>query len=335
MVVSSTLDTIGVFARNSKVLRQVSSLVVDPQHSRRILRNNARLLTQERNIRILYPVQDLSADPNAPVKWFPDLRSGYQAVPNTDAGAHMERFVQGLELLLQTKRIPFNFADLWRCTHPSDLPESIDDAFDLTYRDNVYYLSARNVVDPFISDWKQNFKIREPTSTEQAPKPFITPIIEARVEYGRNVTETQYEAANHTRERFNRWAQDVLFRHLGEEGEESLLLLPRTWGLPDYRFDDDTPDGPVFRWSGFQPPNISGFSDCPDFTIPVGEVPYQSKVTGRQEWLPCSVGILTKPGGDGLLFDVLEMLEGQGIVKPQVTGARMYAEKESATSSRL
>jgi hypothetical protein len=221
--------------------------------------------------------------------------------------------VEGLESLLQTKRIPLDFADLWRRIHPSDLSESIDEALDLTYRDNVYCQSARNVVDPFISDSKDNFKVREPSSTEEARKPYITPIIEARMDYGRNITDAQYETANHTRDKFNQWARDVLFRHFGQDGEKLLLLLPRTWGLPDYRFEDDTPEGPVFRWSGFQPPNISGFSACPDFTVPVGEVPYQLKVTGRQEWLPCSVGVLTEPGGDGLLFDVLDMLEEQGI----------------------
>lgn len=335
MPVSSNLDTVGVFARNSKVLRQVSSLVVDPRHSSSILSNNAGLSLQERRIKILYPVKDVSADPKAALKWFADPQCGHQEVPNTAAADHMERFVTGLELLLDTKRIPFDFAELWRRTHPADLPENIDEAFDLTYRDNVYYQSARSVVDPFVSAWKDNFKVREPTSTEEAPEPYIPPAIKARMKYGHEVTDAQYEAANRTRDGFNQWVQDVLFRHFAQDGEKSLLILPRTWGLPDYRFDDDTPEGPVFRWSGFQPPNISGFSDCPDFTVPVGEVPYRSKVTCRQEWLPCSVGILTEPGGDGLLFDLLDMLEEQGVVKPQVAGARMYGGIETDSSPRL
>ena len=335
LTVSSRMDTLGVFARNSKVLRRVSSLIVDAEYSSSILHHSLKLPREQPRVKILYPVTSSSTDPRTATKLFSHPGTKPHETPNSVAAAHFEKLVASLETLLQTQRIIFNIADLWRSTHPPDLDHSIDEAMDSAYRDNVYYESARNAVDPFIADWKHDYRSRHPHSIEQPPKPFIIPIVEARHEYGRDVTDAQYHAANHAQESFSQWAKDVLFRHHVREGENALLLLPRTWGLPDYRFDGITPEGPVFPWAGFQPINISGFSDCPDVTVPLGEVPYHSKVTDRREWLPCSVGILAEPKHDNLLFDLLERLEAEGIVKPQKAGARMYEQQEPSASPRL
>ena len=336
MRVSSALDTVGIFARNSRTLRQVSSLVVDPLYSNLVSRSNPEHISPSTGVKILYPVADIQGDAYAATKWFSDQPGRHDLTPNPDAAASFETFVSRLESMLGTQRIPFNFADLWRRTHPPGISEDINEAFKRTYRDNVYYQVSRNVVDPFIRDWKDNFRLREPDSKEEAPNPFIIPTIAARVDVGREVTDTQYSAANDTIEKFSKWVKDVLFKQFADGNEKSVLVLPRTWGLPQYRFEDDEPPGqPVFRWFGFQPPNISGFSPCPDFTVPLDEVSYQSKVTGRREWLPVSIGLLTMPEDDGFLFDLLDTLEDSGLVKPQVCGTRMYREKKTSLDSHL
>lgn len=62
----------------------------------------------------------------------------------------------------------------------------------------------------------------------------------------------------------------------------------------------------------------------PDFVVPVGRVPYQSRITGRTEYLPLSVNLMARKGCDGMLFDLVEDLVREGIVKEVKPGRSIF-----------
>jgi hypothetical protein len=63
---------------------------------------------------------------------------------------------------------------------------------------------------------------------------------------------------------------------------------------------------------------------CPDYTVPVSEVEFVSKVTGKREYLPASISLVGKPGCDVELYDVLDSLHAAGVVSDVLDGSRLY-----------
>ena len=41
---------------------------------------------------------------------------------------------------------------------------------------------------------------------------------------------------------------------------------------------------------------LSPILEAPELVVPVGEIPYQSKVSGMEEHLPVGVGLMALPG---------------------------------------
>jgi hypothetical protein len=63
----------------------------------------------------------------------------------------------------------------------------------------------------------------------------------------------------------------------------------------------------------------------PDYTVPIGERTYFSRVTGRNETLPVTIGIVAAAGCDQMLMDLVADLADEGIVPQEVrTGRSMF-----------
>ncbi|KAL8418082.1 hypothetical protein RB594_001629 [Gaeumannomyces avenae] len=70
-------------------------------------------------------------------------------------------------------------------------------------------------------------------------------------------------------------------------------VLPVEDSKPSYR---DDPPPPFGLLSGFSPLYMSPIAGAPEITAPVGEVPYQSLITRREEHLPVSISLVSAPG---------------------------------------
>jgi len=49
---------------------------------------------------------------------------------------------------------------------------------------------------------------------------------------------------------------------------------------------------------------IAPILKAPELTVPIGQVPFNSRVTGRVENLPVTISLLSSPGRDLELFDI-------------------------------
>lgn len=56
----------------------------------------------------------------------------------------------------------------------------------------------------------------------------------------------------------------------------------------------------------------------------MGEIPYNSTVTGRTEYMPVTMSIVAARGCDLMVARLVEELEAKGVLREVRTGRRMY-----------
>lgn len=302
--VSPLLDTFGVFARFASTLEAASAVMFNPSFKMAV---RPKVKTR---YKLLYPIRAEASKNEDTFCWFPYPNNPGKAVA---AEAQFESFVQKLEQHLGCPRSVFNLDDMWHETRPAGQSEDLRRATGQIYQKLAYCKHVQETVDPFIADYQ---------TAHDGRKPFIEPLVQARQEYGRQITASEYEQAAESLKMFSKWILDVLFA-TSDAAEVPLLLFPQSWGQPDYRNTYPAKDSPLF-WDKFSRFSLSYCSGCPDYTVPVGEVSYHSSVTDHQEWLPVSLSILGRPGADVILLALLRELEEVEILQSPAVGVRMF-----------
>lgn len=75
---------------------------------------------------------------------------------------------------------------------------------------------------------------------------------------------------------------------------------------------------------GFKDGRISIMARVPDLVVPVGEIPYNSTVSLKTEYMPVTMSFVAARECDLMLVSLIEDLEKAGILKPVSTGPMMY-----------
>lgn len=75
---------------------------------------------------------------------------------------------------------------------------------------------------------------------------------------------------------------------------------------------------------GFSDGRIGPLAGVPDFVVPIGEVPYNSTISLKTEYMPVTMSFVASRGCDFMLVNLIRELEGAGILKSVQTGTRMY-----------
>ena len=302
--VSPLLDSFGVFARSASMLEAASAVMFSPSF---------KMAVQPKvkpRYKLLYPIRAETSKGEGSFCWFPHPNNPGKAAA---AEAQFESFVQKLEQHLGCPRSVLNLDDLWDRTRPAGQSEDLHKATGKIYQQVAYCSYVRETIDPFIADYQ---------AAHDGRKPFIEPLVQARQEYGRQITTSEYEEAVESLKMFSNWVLDVLFA-TSDAAEIPLLLFPQSWGRPDYRTIYPAKDSPVF-WDRFSLFSLSYCSGCPDYTVPISEVSYHSRVTDHEEWLPISLSMLGRPGVDVILLGLLRELEEGGILRSPAVGVRMF-----------
>lgn len=180
------------------------------------------------------------------------------------------------------------------------------------------------VAKPLIDQWAELFDGRFP------------PIDSARREgwHEYNETENSLEAYNEAL-RIKRaaveWYETYFQYSTNESCSESVMLYDiGTGGLPSYReqnlnnnadasFLAVRPAGATITGAGICP-----LYGCADFTIPIGQVPYQSQVTYHEEMVPVTINMVVKRGCDFVLYNMIEKLADAGVLKTVKTGRTAF-----------
>ncbi|KAI0079266.1 amidase signature enzyme [Panus rudis PR-1116 ss-1] len=229
------------------------------------------------------------------------------------ASALFNDFIKKLEDFLGTTRIEFNLIQSWTETKPPNTTEpTLSELLNTTYADLITLDQLALVADPFIADHK---------AAHSGRSPFIDPAPLARWSYGRTLPPSQKGKALQDKTVFMEWFADQIVRADSESCSESIFLYPQSSGRANYRNQYGGPPGTPF---GFSTGRIAVFAEVPDMVVPIGELPFNSTISGVQEFLPVTLSFIAAKGCDLMLFDLFAALQDAGFIRPVKTGARAF-----------
>jgi len=246
----------------------------------------------------------------------------YLPLNNSAAQPILEAFIGNMSALfnMEVKRLNLT-ATVQNASDPIAANSLSSDALGIINR----FTQWDEVAEPLISRWGELFDGRFP------------PIDPARREGWRTFNETAinpdtYKLALEEKNAAVEWYESNIQFSTPDSCSESVMLYDiGTGGLPSYREEDlingnpkasflaVTPEGAAITGAGICP--IYG---CADFTVPIGQVEYQSEVTFHPEYVPVTINMVVKRGCDFVLYNMIEKLADAGVIGTVKTGRTAY-----------
>lgn len=224
----------------------------------------------------------------------------------------IDSFVEDLTTCFGCTVTKMSLRDSWRECPPDgadpDIEAYLKDVIQHTYYYSYYHLT---------SGWVDKYKDRF------GHEPHVIPFVKQRWDSGAAVTPQQHEEGLRKLEVYRKWLLDTLF--LFRRGR-TLMVLPISPVEPHYR--DERAESPRGQ-SATDELFLSPILKAPDVVVPTGEVPYESRISGRREWLPVAVNLVGAPGMDKWLFDaVTRVLNSSGRPDTVSSGSRIFGNRE-------
>ncbi|KAH7072493.1 amidase signature domain-containing protein [Paraphoma chrysanthemicola] len=180
----------------------------------------------------------------------------------------------------------------------------------LAYSNITNYDQYRLLAQPFKQRYQAKF----------GKSPYWNPQTRVRWERGATLSLSSYQEATKRYQTFQSWFRTTLTPTC----ESSLVLYPMGAGTEDYRDVYPAAPNPIFG-AGLPGNQMAVMAALPDYTVPIGERAYFSRVSERNETLPVTIGIVAAAGCDQMLMDLVADLADEGIVPFEVkTGRSMF-----------
>ena len=206
-------------------------------------------------------------------------------VQHAESQASFNSFISKLEAYVGVKCTAIRLTDLWEKTNPVGINESLASYFHNTMA-WTYAPTQWQTYKEFEQDYRKVF----------GKAPYFNPQGQFKMDWLPTVTSEMHEQGLKKMSIFQSWFEENLIGPSEDGTSEALLLLPWTTGTPDYR--DKYRPQPNWAGYGWQYYMISPFAHAPEMIIPIGQTPFISKVTKREEWLPVSLGVIGARGSD-------------------------------------
>ncbi|KIX02428.1 uncharacterized protein Z518_08369 [Rhinocladiella mackenziei CBS 650.93] len=263
--------------------------------------------------------------------WYQNFRSDYPSYPQNiyrslaasewnsgeitpPAAALIDGFVSALEGFLRVNSTVANYTQLWLETH-GDAPANLADMLYLTYGVLITRDQWNLHGKPFFADY---------AAVHDGRQPFINPGPLARWTWGwTNAGDEAYQTAIRNKTIFQNWYETEGFgRPDPDSCSEGVYVYPWFISEPSYRntYFNATTTPPL----GFGDSSFSIMAGVPEVIVPLGEVPYNSTVSLKTEYLPVSVALRAARGCDLMLANLVADLEAAGILRPVSAGTRLY-----------
>ncbi|KAF2502329.1 amidase signature enzyme [Lophium mytilinum] len=218
-------------------------------------------------------------------------------------------FVGDLESFLGIQQEAVSFADEWSRAPPQEAASESQSDFMKDATKDAFWYDDYHALDSFRTDYQSKFN----------KQPYVSPPVRAQWESASKIDPAQRDEAVR---RINVYRQWFLSAIMASEKRNALVILPIENVSPRYR---DQPPPPFHAPSGVTTLTLSPILEAPELVVPIGEIPYQSVISGREEMLPVAVGLLALPGSDLLLMDLARgCLEKAGRPVSVHTGRYMF-----------
>ena len=223
----------------------------------------------------------------------------------------IEKFLAHLAKCLNTYHYPISITSLWKESRPDEaenlgVQEYLKDCFINANFYDYYHTST--------SDFRKTYEERF------QKRPYVTPSVDWKWKLGEAVTQAQRDEALR---RFEVYKKFFLDHVMQQDAMETFLVMPISNVVVNYR--DAQYPAPVARPTGFDPLILSPILGAPNIVVPIGEYEYDSRVSGKKEYLPVAINIIGPPGSDFRLVDTIQRcLEFSGRPTRVCAGSRMF-----------
>ncbi|KAL8939594.1 MAG: hypothetical protein Q9216_003274 [Gyalolechia sp. 2 TL-2023] len=188
---------------------------------------------------------------------------------NTDQLAIIEHFLTDLEATLGIKHEKVSFTSSWAISPPAEAGgQSLDEYMKLACRDSFFHDDFHSF-DDFRKTYQEKF----------FKPPYVSPPVRWQWDLSATITQAARDTAVEKLEVYRKWFCKEVMR---EEEYNSIIIIPIENMSPRYRDEARTHFNPIGVPMLFLSPIIRG----PEFTLPIGQVPYKSRVSGGREYLP-------------------------------------------------
>ncbi|KAI1456282.1 amidase signature enzyme [Annulohypoxylon moriforme] len=243
----------------------------------------------------------------------------YLPIGNEAQMKGIQSFIDDMLIHLSATERKISIRETWKEHHPAGLPENIDDYLKDVITQTYYYAFAHSL-DKFRKDY---------ADSHGGEPPYMIPFVHERCKKGEAVSPAQNEEATKKLDIYKKWLSDTLFKR----DKEVLIVLPVAKAEPNYR-DTISPsplDQSALDELFFQP--ILG---APDIVIPIGDIPYESRITKKTEYLPVVANVVGEPKKDYQLLSAIDkVLEKSKRHTSVITGPRMFPSHASQNQGNL
>ncbi|KAH6990979.1 amidase signature domain-containing protein [Ilyonectria sp. MPI-CAGE-AT-0026] len=233
----------------------------------------------------------------------------YLPVKNGDQMKLIESFIDDMKTLLPATVLQFSIRDSWKQSHPPGTPDDVD-----KYLDDVV---TRTFYDQFYHSL--NAFCKKYSETHNGQTPYVIPFVQRRWAKGAAVSTAEHQDATQRMLVYKQWLLDTLF---SDPNTETLIVVPVANAAPNYR--DEISPSPE-KQSALDELFLQPILGAPDVVIPIGDVPCESRISGKTEFLPVAANVVAAPKRDFQLLQAIEKVMARS-GRPTIvsTGPRMF-----------
>ncbi|KAF8543347.1 amidase signature domain-containing protein [Trichophaea hybrida] len=209
-----------------------------------------------------------------------------------------DRFIEYLEDFLGTTQMNFSTKQLWKSKGCNQ--QSLDSYLEATLTDLVSY-GQYHRYKRFQNDHLEKF----------GEAPYVNPVTRWRWNRGEHTTRDQLEESLRHKETYADFFAEHVLSPDSITGSNALLVSPFNPGNVEYR-DVYRPqpkerDIREFGW-GFRDAFSSSLAGNPEIIIPIGQIPYNSSVSLKVEYVPVTISIQGAKKSDLMLLNLVRQL---------------------------
>ncbi|KAI1669665.1 Glutamyl-tRNA amidotransferase [Pyrenophora tritici-repentis] len=235
--------------------------------------------------------------------------SDFWSIIDTDQVKHAKDFVKKTEKCLGVPTAEVSFAELWAQQPPEEAAGNSLAAF-INEAPSCQGYDAYHNEDDFRGRYQ----------AEYGRYPYVGPRIQQSWASAEHMTKAQRDDGYARIAVYKRWFEDTI---LTKYGPDALIVIPQENMTPRYR--DETPSFRRPPQDGIGAMALAAVLNAPALTVPIGHVPYESRISRNEEYLPLTVTLISQQGTDLFLLDTVQyILEATNHTITVKTGRTMF-----------
>ncbi|KAI0875696.1 amidase-like protein [Hypoxylon argillaceum] len=188
-----------------------------------------------------------------------------------------EEWVSSLATWLGATKLDVSIEETWSATRPANAGKGFFDTFNKTFIDLIY-----SEFWSYLSDFRKSYKEKFDAD------PYVCKVTQYLWNEGKSMSDARKKQALDEVTLHNDW----FLRHFLFD-DQTIMVVPR-YKL-DYR-DEYLPPPELRTFEGFDSNLHASLSGVPNIIVPVGQCPFHSKISGKEEYFPVSLSIFAPKG---------------------------------------